>query len=207
MLQDFADLQLEEIKKNIMSRRNRIFLLMEEVREPRPLCSLLACFALALQWLLFACLPSCLVGRYGPSMPCPGRRQYMLELGQVGAAPRRPLGQPPPLALTFAPAALPACRACLPLCFPANVPTVPGLQVRRLRIQLRLRGGSESLVESLADEAYPSSIPFFPPITDKTIKLYLNFYALAVASIIVFGACGRGLSCSCGELGGCYACR
>eukprot|EP00887_Chlorella_sp_A99_P000191 scaffold13.g191.t1 len=88
-VKDFADLQLEEVQKNIQSRRNRIFLLMEEVR--------------------------------------------------------------------------------------------------RLRIQLRLRGGSEAAEVAPADEAYPSSIPFFPPLTDKTIQLYLNVYALLVACIIAFG--------------------
>lgn len=35
MLQDFAKLQLEEISLNISARRNKIFLLMEEVRRLR----------------------------------------------------------------------------------------------------------------------------------------------------------------------------
>ena len=35
MLQDFAKLQLEEISMNISARRNKIFLLMEEVRRLR----------------------------------------------------------------------------------------------------------------------------------------------------------------------------
>ena len=35
LLQDFAKLQLEEIGMNISARRNRIFLLMEEVRRLR----------------------------------------------------------------------------------------------------------------------------------------------------------------------------
>ena len=34
-LQNFADMQLDEIKRNIAARRNRIFLLMEEVRRLR----------------------------------------------------------------------------------------------------------------------------------------------------------------------------
>ena len=33
--QDFAKLQLDEINKNIEARRNKIFLLMEEVRRLR----------------------------------------------------------------------------------------------------------------------------------------------------------------------------
>ncbi len=35
ILQDFAKLQLEEISTNISARRNKIFLLMEEVRRLR----------------------------------------------------------------------------------------------------------------------------------------------------------------------------
>jgi hypothetical protein len=35
LLQNFADMQLDEIKRNIAARRNRIFLLMEEVRRLR----------------------------------------------------------------------------------------------------------------------------------------------------------------------------
>ena len=33
-MQDFARMQLKEIKENIASRRNKIFLLMEEVSSP-----------------------------------------------------------------------------------------------------------------------------------------------------------------------------
>ena len=88
-LQDFAALQLDEIEKNIASRRNKIFLLMEEVR--------------------------------------------------------------------------------------------------RLRIQLRLRGGAEDKDTLLAEEEYPSTIPFFPPVTEKTVQLYTRLYAAIVAAIIAFG--------------------
>lgn len=61
-------------------------------------------------------------------------------------------------------------------------------EVRRLRIQQRLRQGStpQSLTE-VSEEAYPSFIPFFPPVTEKTLKLYTNFYFMAVAGIILFG--------------------
>ena len=66
-------------------------------------------------------------------------------------------------------------------------------EVRRLRIQQRIKGGdvaesaAEALDAALKEEAYPSSIPFFPPLTSKTLKLYSNFYFLSVASIILFG--------------------
>lgn len=62
-------------------------------------------------------------------------------------------------------------------------------EVRRLRIQQRLKGDSSSgipLTETM-EESYPSFIPFFPPITEKTLQLYINFYVLAVATIILFG--------------------
>lgn len=61
-------------------------------------------------------------------------------------------------------------------------------EVRRLRIQQRLKGDLKGLDgEDLPEEAYPSFIPFFPPITDKTLRIYINFYILAVATIIIFG--------------------
>jgi len=66
-------------------------------------------------------------------------------------------------------------------------------EVRRLRIQQRIKGGaaaeeaSQALDAALLEEAYPSTIPFFPLITSKTIKLYTNFYYLSVISIILFG--------------------
>jgi hypothetical protein len=66
-------------------------------------------------------------------------------------------------------------------------------EVRRLRIQQRIKGGaaaeaaSQALDAALLEEAYPSFIPFFPPVTPKTIKLYTNFYYLSVISIILFG--------------------
>lgn len=61
-------------------------------------------------------------------------------------------------------------------------------EVRRLRIQQRLKGG-ETLVEDeyAEEERYPSSIPFFPPINEHTLQLYVNFYFAAVATIILFG--------------------
>jgi hypothetical protein len=58
-------------------------------------------------------------------------------------------------------------------------------EVRRLRIQQRMRKGASEDEES--DESYPSFIPFFPPVNEKTLKLYTNLYALTVAAIITFG--------------------
>ena len=56
-------------------------------------------------------------------------------------------------------------------------------EVRRLRIQQRIRNGTSEL----DDESYPSFIPFFPPVNEKTLKLYTNLYGLTVAAIILFG--------------------
>ena len=56
-------------------------------------------------------------------------------------------------------------------------------EVRRLRIQQRIRNGTSEA----DDESYPSFIPFFPPVNEKTLKLYTNLYGLTVAAIILFG--------------------
>ncbi len=56
-------------------------------------------------------------------------------------------------------------------------------EVRRLRIQQRIRNGTSKA----DDESYPSFIPFFPPVNEKTLKLYFNLYGLTVAAIILFG--------------------
>lgn len=61
-------------------------------------------------------------------------------------------------------------------------------EVRRLRIQQRAKGDARVSEGAVREEEYPSFIPFFPPVTEQTWQLYLNFYALAVASIILFGA-------------------
>ena len=66
-------------------------------------------------------------------------------------------------------------------------------EVRRLRIQQRLKGGpsytipNENGAEENYNETYPSTIPFFPPINEQTIQLYINFYLAAVAAIVLFG--------------------
>lgn len=63
-------------------------------------------------------------------------------------------------------------------------------EVRRLRIQARAKGdrlAASQADEALREEAFPSFIPFFPPVTEATLKRYANFYTLAVAGIILFG--------------------
>ncbi|CAL8463937.1 g3472 [Coccomyxa elongata] len=60
-------------------------------------------------------------------------------------------------------------------------------EVRRLRIQQRIKGGEKSKEEELGDERYPSALPLLPPLTDATINVYFQFYATACAIIIIFG--------------------
>lgn len=62
-------------------------------------------------------------------------------------------------------------------------------EVRRLRIQQRLKGDIKGAVadDEPAQEPYPSFIPFFPPVTEKTFRFYINFYVLSVVGIILFG--------------------
>ena len=69
-------------------------------------------------------------------------------------------------------------------------------EVRRLRIQQRMRMKTVSSsapmdgpgeTSSDTDESYPSFIPFFPPVNEKTMKLYTNLYYVTVAAIIMFG--------------------
>lgn len=59
-------------------------------------------------------------------------------------------------------------------------------EVRRLRIQQRMRR-DPNLEGKEKDESYPSFIPFFPPVNEKTLQLYTNVYYLGVAAIILFG--------------------
>jgi hypothetical protein len=64
-------------------------------------------------------------------------------------------------------------------------------EVRRLRIQERLKAGAATDgVDAAADaarEPFPSAIPFFPPLSDDTVRSYGRLYAVLVASIILFG--------------------
>jgi hypothetical protein len=62
-------------------------------------------------------------------------------------------------------------------------------EVRRLRIQQRLKSAEQSLQEDSEDEtAYPSSIPFLPPLTktDLRQKYYVTFFSM-IGAVIIFG--------------------
>ncbi|KAK9814259.1 hypothetical protein WJX72_003045 [[Myrmecia] bisecta] len=60
-------------------------------------------------------------------------------------------------------------------------------EVRRLRIQQRLKGESHTKEEDVQVEPYPSVVPFLPPLTDKTVKDYYRFYLSAVSLTVLFG--------------------
>ncbi|CAL5226211.1 g9050 [Coccomyxa viridis] len=60
-------------------------------------------------------------------------------------------------------------------------------EVRRLRIQQRIKGGEKTREEEVGEEKFPSAVPFLPPLTDATMTQYFRFYTAAVAIIVVFG--------------------
>ncbi|GFR51010.1 hypothetical protein Agub_g13337 [Astrephomene gubernaculifera] len=61
-------------------------------------------------------------------------------------------------------------------------------EVRRLRIQQRLKGGDYSKEAELSQEQFVSALPFLPPLSEKTLNSYYTAYASMVAAIIAFGA-------------------
>lgn len=60
-------------------------------------------------------------------------------------------------------------------------------EIRRLRIQQRVKGGEKAKEEELQEERYPSVVPLLPPLTDKTFQMYVRFYVSAFGLIILFG--------------------
>lgn len=65
-------------------------------------------------------------------------------------------------------------------------------EVRRLRIQARLKesalqGGGDAGLDDVAEEPFPSAIPFFPAVSDATVAAYGRLYAALVAAVILFG--------------------
>lgn len=62
-------------------------------------------------------------------------------------------------------------------------------EVRRLRIQARLKRASAGLQEDEAfiNEEFPSALPFAPPLQENTIKYYYLLFGAVIFSIILFG--------------------
>eukprot|EP00798_Chlamydomonas_sp_ICE-L_P017885 gene17885-24277_t len=60
-------------------------------------------------------------------------------------------------------------------------------EVRRLRIQQRIKGGGTSAAKEVEREEFPSSLPFLPPLTEKTLTNYYTFYIAFLVAIIMFG--------------------
>jgi hypothetical protein len=67
-------------------------------------------------------------------------------------------------------------------------------EVRRLRIQERLKGGEhasapieQQVAEELGDATFSSALPFLPKLTESNLDQYFGFYYIVVCAIIVFG--------------------
>ena len=67
-------------------------------------------------------------------------------------------------------------------------------EVRRLRIQERLKGGdhhkvpiAEQIHKELDDDAFSSALPFLPKLTEANLDRYFSMYYAIVIAIIVFG--------------------
>lgn len=60
-------------------------------------------------------------------------------------------------------------------------------EVRRLRIEQRLKGGDVSQAQEMAEEKFVSALPLLPPLDEKSINLYYYAYAGLFAVIILFG--------------------
>ena len=61
-------------------------------------------------------------------------------------------------------------------------------EIRRLRIQQRVKGGdvAEDVVDPASEELV-SAVPWFPPLTEKTLPRYYTAYFGVVFALIVFG--------------------
>lgn len=60
-------------------------------------------------------------------------------------------------------------------------------EVRRLRIQERLRGGERTAQDELDSDTFSSALPFIPQLREQTINRYYTYYFASVAAIILFG--------------------
>ncbi|PNH02568.1 hypothetical protein TSOC_011439, partial [Tetrabaena socialis] len=61
-------------------------------------------------------------------------------------------------------------------------------EVRRLRIQQRLKGADTTKEAELSQEKFVSALPFLPPLSQRTLNSYYTAYGSMVAGIIAFGA-------------------
>ncbi|KAJ9512594.1 hypothetical protein QJQ45_018902 [Haematococcus lacustris] len=64
-------------------------------------------------------------------------------------------------------------------------------EVRRLRIQQRLKSDgtfiAPTAAEELAKEEFNSALPFLPPLNEKSLNTYFIVYAAFVLAVIIFG--------------------
>ncbi|CAI7925450.1 unnamed protein product [Closterium sp. NIES-54] len=192
-LQDFARMQLTEIRDNITSRRNRIFLLLEEVRHRGKA-----------RWNRHAAAAAAAAASGGicshaadgnPRQHHLPPQPHLLASGRGEAEGKGRGGEE-------------ETTCCLPLL----TTSLPGRnrifllleEIRRLRIQQEIKNAEESRNRAAAAAAraklgglpgeeeeempeYPSSIPFLPPLKTDTLKEYYITFAFLVASLIIFG--------------------
>jgi len=63
-------------------------------------------------------------------------------------------------------------------------------EVRRLKIQQRLKEGGVGVAESMEEtynNKYPSALPLLPPMTDETLDKYNALYFFSISAILLFG--------------------
>lgn len=60
-------------------------------------------------------------------------------------------------------------------------------ELRRLRIQQRLKGDNEPARVEIEQQKYLSALPFLPAISEQTLNTYYTFYAAFFGAVILFG--------------------
>eukprot|EP00879_Flechtneria_rotunda_P014214 GHRR01014851.1.p1 GENE.GHRR01014851.1~~GHRR01014851.1.p1 ORF type:complete len:221 (+),score=64.06 GHRR01014851.1:214-876(+) len=60
-------------------------------------------------------------------------------------------------------------------------------ELRRLRIQQRLKGVNEPARVEIEQQKYLSALPFLPPLTEKTLNTYYTIYFAFFGAVIIFG--------------------
>ncbi|WIA17290.1 hypothetical protein OEZ85_014158 [Tetradesmus obliquus] len=61
-------------------------------------------------------------------------------------------------------------------------------ELRRLRIQQRLKGVNEPARVEIEQQKYLSALPFLPPLTEKSLTTYYTIYGAFFGAVILFGA-------------------
>ncbi|CAI5931330.1 unnamed protein product [Closterium sp. NIES-65] len=165
-LQDFARMQLTEIRDNITSRRNRIFLLLEEVRQrvtgPRRtngagLGAVVGEF--------------CIVE--GPDALQDFARMQLTDIRDNITSRRNRIFL--------------LLEEIRRLRIQQEIKNAEESRNRAAAAAARAKLGGLPVEEEEEMPEYPSSIPFLPPLKTDTLKEYYITFAFLVASLIIFG--------------------